>query len=310
MKKLTILKYLQLLFLLLYCSNMYAQKVVTGTVINGKTGNRFDKVEVSIYGREHGVFTDLKGKYSIVVPDTSTFLFYSYKGYQSKKVKVGNKTKIKLTLEEDTTYVPSRIKILKPAIYLYPTQEQDISLKIDFDGEILTTYPDYNNQWKVHAYPSGKLINKSDNRTYYYLFWEGDMYYQSKDFIYDKGFVVKGDSVLTFLQESLSKLGLSDMELNDFIVFWLPHMINNKYNFVYFTTGFEYDKISKNIVTPKPDSECRVFMEFKALNELINIEPQELKNTKRKGFTLIEWGGSEIKQTITIKSDSKDYRIE
>lgn len=60
----------------------------------------------------------------------------------------------------------------KPVIYLYPESKEDISVKVKFkDGNFTCTYPEYTNGWNVTAYPNGKIINKTDNDEYSYLYW-------------------------------------------------------------------------------------------------------------------------------------------
>lgn len=77
------------------------------------------------------------------------------------------------------------------------------------------------------------------------------------------------------------------------IVYWLPKMQHNKYNLVYFA-GTDYTDSAKLIIQPKPDSILRVFMAFKPLNSPIKMATQSLKPFERKGFSLIEWGGTEL----------------
>ncbi len=181
----------------------------------------------------------------------------------------------------------------KPVIYLYPTTEQKINVTLGNSSNLKVTYPEYNNGWDVVAYPDGKIINLADNKEYSYLFWEG----ASDDQVYDltTGFIVEGKNSSAFLQNTLGKIGLSPKEYNEFIVYWLPKMINNEYNLVHFATKEEYDdKISLN-VNPKPDSMLRVFMVFKALDERAEIKAQNLTTFNRHGFSVIEWGGTEIK---------------
>ena len=48
-------------------------------------------------------------------------------------------------------------------------------------------------------------------------------------------------------------------------------------------------------VSPKPDTVIRVFMDFKPLDKKIEIKEQKLTKQTRKGFTIVEWGGSLIK---------------
>jgi|LSQX01.1.fsa_nt_gb hypothetical protein len=57
-------------------------------------------------------------------------------------------------------------KTAKPVIYLYPEEKTDVSVKLDYNGELFVTYPNYNNGWNVTAYPDGTIINKADNEEY------------------------------------------------------------------------------------------------------------------------------------------------
>lgn len=178
----------------------------------------------------------------------------------------------------------------KPVIYLYPEKETEVSVKLDFDGKLTYTYPAINNGWRVLAKPDGTLTNLADNSTHYYLFWEGTA---RPKWTYEKGFVVKGSETEKFLRENLAKMGLTPREYNDFITYWVPKMQGNKYNLISFS-GAEYSEIAKLTVNPKPDSVIRIHMMWKALDEPIEIEPQVLPTYERKGFTLVEWGGTEL----------------
>ena len=110
-----------------------------------------------------------------------------------------------------------------------------------------------------------------------------------------KGFCVAGSDTESFLREKLTYMGLTEEEMNEFIVYWLPLMEHNKYNLISFQDEAYTDSAKLNI-SPAPDSICRIFMTYVPLEESVNIEPQQLKTFERKGFTVVEWGGSEIKQ--------------
>ena len=45
------------------------------------------------------------------------------------------------------------------------------------------------------------------------------------------GFVVEGKDTIKFLEEKLKQLGLTDKEADEFIIYWLPKLENNKYNY-------------------------------------------------------------------------------
>lgn len=180
----------------------------------------------------------------------------------------------------------------KPVIYLYPEKETDVSVKVNFkNGRFTCTYPDYNDGWNVTAYPDGKIINKNDNDEYSYLYWEGE---GQINYDFSSGFVVKREDTAKFLKEKLSYMGLTPKEYNEFIVYWLPIMQENEYNLVSFQME-NYDDSAKLNITPKPDSILRVFMAFKETDNKTAVPQQKLEKFERKGFTVVEWGGIEVR---------------
>src|SRR5690554_1931397 len=64
--------------------------------------------------------------------------------------------------------------VKKPVIYLYPEDEKVVTVKLQYDGELICTYPEYKDGWEVITKPDGTLINIEDNMEYSYLFWEGN----------------------------------------------------------------------------------------------------------------------------------------
>jgi hypothetical protein len=183
----------------------------------------------------------------------------------------------------------------KPVIYLYPSYPQNVKVKLEYDGEIIVDYPKYDytiKGWEVTAYPDGRIIDRKDGKEYSYLFWEGRPS-EETDWDMAKGFVVKGEDTRVFLQEILSQIGMTPREYNEFIVYWYPRMKKNKYNLITFA-GKEYTDRAQLSITPKPESVLRVFMVYKKLDEKIEVEPQVIKPFVRKGFTVVEWGGTEI----------------
>ena len=184
----------------------------------------------------------------------------------------------------------------KPIIYIYPEENIEVNIKLNLSGELTHTYPKYNEKsgWNVKASPNGTLINKSNNKEYYALFWEGTtMSYNNPT----TGFVVKGAETAAFLDEKLETLGLNRREANEFIVYWLPRMENNAYNLIHFA-GAEYTNKAQLKITPQPETLIRVFMLFQGLEKEKTISPQILKPIKRKGYTVVEWGGSELNSSI------------
>lgn len=76
------------------------QNVVTGTIID-ETGEGLPGVNVTVKGTMIGVMSDIDGKYSINIPDNSATLQFSFIGYLSQEVTVGNRNVINITLIED-----------------------------------------------------------------------------------------------------------------------------------------------------------------------------------------------------------------
>ena len=179
----------------------------------------------------------------------------------------------------------------KPVIYLYPTKKQKINVKVIPKDEFLFTYPQYpENGWDVIARPTGKI--DFENRTYNYLFWEG-MYPPIIEQKEQTGFIVNSDTLIQFFENTLTTIGLNHEEQADFITYWGPKLMENQLNFIHFYFNEDYEKyIAKLKITPKPETLIRVFMTYQIVDEERFIEPQSLPIFKRKGFTVVEWGGS------------------
>lgn len=178
----------------------------------------------------------------------------------------------------------------KPVIYLYPAEPTSIKVELLFDGVLDFTYPAYGNGWSVLAYPDGTLVDCSDGKEYSYLFWEGHC---ETDYDLSKGFVVRGEDTVAFLQDTLSFMGLTSREYNEFIVYWAPRMQDSAYNLIAFQ-GAAYNDTAQLLINPEPDSILRIFMAFKSLDWPIEIEEQILEPFERTGFVVIEWGGCEV----------------
>lgn len=178
----------------------------------------------------------------------------------------------------------------KPVIYLYPEEETQVSVKLDYQGRLTSTYPDYKDGWTVIAQPDGTLTDPNTGREFYCLFWEG---MSNTKYDLSTGFVVPGKDTAAFLEDALTQLGLTAREADEFIIYWLPQMENNSYNLISFQQEAYTDTAPLDI-TPTPDSVLRVFMAWKGLNAPMDIAPQTLEPFERTGFTVVEWGGTEV----------------
>ena len=183
----------------------------------------------------------------------------------------------------------------KPVIYLYPQQTQKVRVQLDFDGKLTSTYPTYpQDGWTVTAQPDGTLTDEQ-GRSYRYLFWEG---VADDSWRLENGSFVKAEDARAFLEQSLSRLGLNELEQNDFISYWLPKLQANEERFVHFAAE-QYTDRARLTVSPQPDSVLRVQMLMTRVDssnrrQLSALPKQQLQGFARKGFTLVEWGGTDL----------------
>lgn len=140
---------------------------------------------------------------------------------------------------------------------------------------------------------NGDLIDLNTDRNLYSLYYESK---NKKEFcVTDERFIVNKKDITKFLEEKLAILGLSDREAEEFIIYWLPKLQENEYNYIRFAS---IDEINENMpleFSQEPDTLIRVVMTYKGLSEPINVKEQQLEKVERKGFVAVEWGGSEIK---------------
>ena len=178
----------------------------------------------------------------------------------------------------------------KPVIYLYPEREMTVSVKLDFNGTLTETIPAYEDGWTVTAHPDGTLVTE-DDAVYPYLFWEG---VADNEMRITEGYCVSGKDTEAFFLDILPRMGLIESEYREFIEYWLPRMEGNAYNLISFETA-DYEQMAPLTITPTPDAILRVFMRYRATDRFVELPAPEIKSFTRHGFTVVEWGGTELK---------------
>ena len=178
----------------------------------------------------------------------------------------------------------------KPVIYLYPEQGEEVSVRLDYDGKLTCTYPEYDNGWHVTAAPDGRITDEN-GQEYNYLYWEGET---EQEYDFSEGFCVAGEDTAEFLEDALDRLGLTRREANEFIVYWLPRMEQNECNLISFQSE-AYTDHARLSIQPEPDTVIRVFMAYKPVENEQEIPEQTLAAPERSGFTVVEWGGCELR---------------
>jgi len=118
--------FLAILMLLSSAMAANAQISVTGTV-QDKTQEPLIGVSVFVKGTTIGVITDMDGRYTVNAPDEGSVLVFSYIGYTTQEIRVGNQRQMNVVLQDDA-------KLLDEVVVVgYGTQR-----KSDLTGGIST----------------------------------------------------------------------------------------------------------------------------------------------------------------------------
>ena len=76
-------------------------------------------------------------------------------------------------------------------------------------------------------------------------------------------------------------------ERNEIIIYWLPRMQQNEFNYITFHTE-DYAAEVPLEVTPQPDSVLRVFMVYASVPEYFEGQPQHFDGLSRDGYKVVE----------------------
>jgi TonB-linked SusC/RagA family outer membrane protein len=88
----------------LMCTELRAQdRVVSGKVTNAEDAGGIPGVNVVLKGTTQGAITDVEGAFSLGVPPTGGTLVFSFIGYKSQEVDIGERTVIPVVMQQDAT---------------------------------------------------------------------------------------------------------------------------------------------------------------------------------------------------------------
>ena len=85
--------------------NSVQQQITVKGTVKDADGEPLIGVSIAIKGSAYGVITDIDGNYSIAVPDRNAVLVFSFVGFATQEIPVGNRTVIDVTLTEDVQMI-------------------------------------------------------------------------------------------------------------------------------------------------------------------------------------------------------------
>ncbi len=75
------------------------QRTVTGVVTSAEDGEPLIQLTVQVKGTQTGVATDTNGRYSVRVPNSEAVLVFTYTGYTTQEIKVGDQSTINVVMQ-------------------------------------------------------------------------------------------------------------------------------------------------------------------------------------------------------------------
>ena len=112
---------------------------------------------------------------------------------------------------------------------------------------------------------------------------------------FSSGYCVAGSDTAAFLENALSKLGLTRREANEFMVYWLPLMQDNPYNLIAFQSDV-YTQNAQLLIDPVRARCCGyLWRGSKWVKQWRSRRRALVLLIERTGFTVVEWGGCQVR---------------
>ena len=183
-------------------------------------------------------------------------------------------------------YINDLVYSEKPNIYIYPKEQMNLDVNIDFPhgGEITTSIPEYGSGWNdLDVDPSGKI-----NDEFTFLFYESQNPDPSQ---YEKGWVISQDGLELFFVKNMAATSFNEQEIIDFTDYWIPILKDYSYYAIYPQYNEQLDRIIQLNFSQKPDNILRLIYTLKGLqkNNLV-LQVPEIPEFIREGFVVVEWG--------------------
>ena len=190
--------------------------------------------------------------------------------------------------KKNSNAMPNNVEAKKPNIYLYPTEETEVSVRFAYPNLVTKSEPEYGNGWTVTAHPDGMLCT-ADGEKQGYLFYESNTL--ASFFQTEEGFVVMADEREETYRLVLERYGFNEQEIQDFIEYWSVYLEEGEDYVMYPILTDVVDEAMPVDFSVEPDSIYRIWFGFARYDGGEITEP-EIEPIIRSGFTVVEWGGA------------------
>lgn len=188
----------------------------------------------------------------------------------------------------DARTLPVLETAIKPNIYLYPIEEEEIIVRFKNPELLETVIPEYKDFWHATAKPNGNLL--IDGKKYGYLFYESDT--STLHMQKEEGWIIKPETKKEQLTEIATKYKFNEQETKDFVTFWCTKLENNVSYVMYPQHTATIDALMPMEITPIPNTIFRVWFLFAPVSsDLGTFKDPIISPIERSGFTVTEWGG-------------------
>lgn len=177
------------------------------------------------------------------------------------------------------------IMVYKPNIYIYPNEQIDLVLKLNFPmgGQVVSSIPEYGSGWNVKVDTSGLI-----NNTYSFLYYEST---QPDVWQRNIGWTIHTESLELFFRQNMTDYGFKGQEIDDFIEYWIPRLNEFPQYSIYPQTKSTIDHVIQLDFSKQPENILRLFYVIEGQNQLQNtLTVPKINSFKREGYFVTEWG--------------------
>lgn len=185
--------------------------------------------------------------------------------------------------------------VYKPNIYIYASEETEVTVTFAKPELLTQTIPDYSGRWTVTADADGTLTD-ADGQTYGYLFYESvtsPALFQTAE-----GWRIPAETRRESFEQILTELNFSEREIADFTEFWVEKLDPGVDYIMYPQNTARVDRAMPIEISKKPASLERIWFAF-AVDDGREVGTAGGYALSRGGrdcpYYVVEWGGLILK---------------